>query len=169
MHVSYISGITKFDLLGEFGRLDWLGNFRVVILYNLVFEISTAFCLVNKFTASVRNALYEQVHVPTVQFFRRLRPKAKASVWVFGYLKDGKRNKDLLRFKGDFRSITCNFRGWTVWVTQVWPHLSSWLLETKHCAVVVSINWIPRLKSVVHGDVKKEAESIINGNILITV
>ncbi|CAH3171371.1 unnamed protein product [Porites evermanni] len=73
-------GITKFDLLGEFGRLDWLGNFRVVILYNLVFEVSTAFCLVNKFTASVRNALYEQVHVPMVQFFRRLRPKAKASV-----------------------------------------------------------------------------------------
>ncbi|KAL9967979.1 hypothetical protein ACROYT_G026301 [Oculina patagonica] len=73
-------GITKFDLMGEFSRLDWLGNFRVVILYNLVFEVSTAFCLVNKFTASVRNALYEQVHVPTVQFFRRLRPKAKASV-----------------------------------------------------------------------------------------
>ncbi len=76
----FISGITKFDLMGEFSRLDWLGNFRVVILYNLVFEVSTAFCLVNKFTASVRNALYEQVHVPTVQFFRRLRPKAKASV-----------------------------------------------------------------------------------------
>lgn len=73
-------GITKFDLMGEFGRLDWLGNFRVVILYNLVFEVSTAFCLVNKFTASVRNALYEQVHVPTVQFFRRFKPKAKASV-----------------------------------------------------------------------------------------
>ncbi|XP_020606357.1 protein LMBR1L-like [Orbicella faveolata] len=72
-------GITKFDLMGEFGRLDWLGNFRVVILYNLVFEVSTAFCLVNKFTASVRNALYEQVHVPTVQFFRRFKPKAKAS------------------------------------------------------------------------------------------
>ena len=59
-----ISGITKFDLMGEFGRLDWLGNFRVVILYNLVFEVSTAFCLVNKFTASVRHALYEQVHFP---------------------------------------------------------------------------------------------------------
>lgn len=73
-------GITKFDLMGEFGRLDWLGNFRVVILYNLVFEVSTAFCLVNKFTASVRNALYEQVQVPTVQFFRRFHPKAKASV-----------------------------------------------------------------------------------------
>ena len=67
--------------MGEFGRLDWLGNFRVVILYNLVFEVSTAFCLVNKFTASVRNALYEQVHVPTVQFFRRFRPKIKASAW----------------------------------------------------------------------------------------
>ena len=42
-------------------------------------------------------------------------------------------------------------------------------IVTKHCAVFVSINWIPRLKSVVHGDIKKEAESIINGNILITV
>ena len=78
--VFHISGITKFDLLGEFGRLDWLGNFRVVILYKLVFEVSTAFCLVNKFTASVRNAFYEQVHVPTVQFFRRFKPKAKASM-----------------------------------------------------------------------------------------
>ena len=80
MHVSFISEIIKFDLSGEFGPLDLLGNFRVVILYNLVFEVSTAFCLVNKFTASVRNALYEQVHVPTMQFLRRLRPKAKASV-----------------------------------------------------------------------------------------
>ena len=110
MHVSYISGITKFDLLGEFGRLDWLGNFRVVILYNLVFEVSTAFCLVNKFTAFVRSALYEQVHVPTMQFLRRLRPKAKASVRMFGYLKDSKRSKDLLRCKGGFRSIRHNFK-----------------------------------------------------------
>ena len=169
MHVSYISGITKFDLLGEFGRLDWLGNFRVVILYNLVFEVSTAFCLVNKFTVSVRNALYEQVHVPTMQFLRRLRPKAKASVWMFGYLKDSKRSKDVLRCKGGFRSIRRNFKGWAVRVTRMWPQFSSWLLETKRCAVFVSINWIPRFKLVVHGDIKKEAESIISGNILIAV
>lgn len=73
-------GITKFDLMGEFGRLDWLGNFRVVILYNLLFEVLTAFCLVNKFTASVRKALYEQVHAPAMLVFRRFKPKVKASL-----------------------------------------------------------------------------------------
>lgn len=73
-------GITKFDLMGEFARLDWLGNFRVVILYNLLFEVLTAFCLVNKFTASVRKALYEQVQSLTMPLLRRFKPKVKASV-----------------------------------------------------------------------------------------
>lgn len=70
--------------MGEFGRLDWLGNFRVVILYNLLFEVLTAFCLVNKFTASVRKALYEQVHAPAMLVFRRFKPKVKASLWKHG-------------------------------------------------------------------------------------
>lgn len=30
-------GITNFDLLADFGRVEWLGNFYVVLLYNLVF------------------------------------------------------------------------------------------------------------------------------------
>lgn len=51
-------GVTSFNLMGEFGRLDWLGNFELVLFYNLFFEASTSFCLVNKFTKSVRNALY---------------------------------------------------------------------------------------------------------------
>lgn len=70
-------GITKFDLIGEFARLDWLDDFRVVILYNFLFEVSTAFCLVSKFTASVRKALYEQVESLTMPLLRRFKPKHK--------------------------------------------------------------------------------------------
>ncbi|XP_074624003.1 limb region 1 protein homolog isoform X2 [Acropora palmata] len=70
-------GITKFDLIGEFARLDWLDDFRVVILYNFLFEVSTAFCLVSKFTASVRKALYEQVESLTMPVLRRFKPKQK--------------------------------------------------------------------------------------------
>lgn len=50
-------GITNFDLLGDFGAIEWLGNFQIVLLYNLVFGTTTALCLVNKFTAPVRREL----------------------------------------------------------------------------------------------------------------
>ena len=30
-------GITNFDLLGDFGQIEWLGNFLIVLLYNVVF------------------------------------------------------------------------------------------------------------------------------------
>ena len=53
-------GITNFDLLGDFGRIEWLGNFRIVLLYNLVFAASATLCLVNKFTATVRRELYNR-------------------------------------------------------------------------------------------------------------
>ena len=62
--------------MGEFGNLDWLGSFYVVIFYNVWFEVATAFCLVNKFTASVRQALLEQVRLPTLLFQQRLRLKS---------------------------------------------------------------------------------------------
>jgi hypothetical protein len=65
--------------MGEFGRIDWLGNFRLVIFYNVWFEVATAFCLVNKFTAAVRNALFEQVSLPALLFSRRIRSKSKVS------------------------------------------------------------------------------------------
>ncbi|KAK3702877.1 hypothetical protein QZH41_014143 [Actinostola sp. cb2023] len=73
-------GITNFDLMGEFGRIDWLGNFRVVIFYNVWFEVATAFCLFSKFTATVRNALFEQVTLPAWLFSRKLRDKVKVSL-----------------------------------------------------------------------------------------
>ncbi|PSN43707.1 Protein Lilipod [Blattella germanica] len=56
--LSRILGITNFDLLGDFGRIEWLGNFKIVLLYNLVFAATAALCLANKFTATVRRELY---------------------------------------------------------------------------------------------------------------
>lgn len=29
--------MTNFDLLGDFGRIEWLGNFKLVLFYNLIF------------------------------------------------------------------------------------------------------------------------------------
>ncbi|XP_067641684.1 protein Lilipod isoform X2 [Eurosta solidaginis] len=55
--LSRIIGITNFDLLGDFGAIEWLGNFQIVLLYNLIFGTTTALCLANKFTAAVRREL----------------------------------------------------------------------------------------------------------------
>ena len=58
--LSRIVGITNFDLLGDFGRIEWLGSFNIVLIYNLFFASSTAFSLVNKFTEPVRRELLKR-------------------------------------------------------------------------------------------------------------
>lgn len=55
--VCNLTGITRFDLLGDFGRFNWLGNFYIVLSYNLLFAIMTTLCLVRKFTSAVREEL----------------------------------------------------------------------------------------------------------------
>nr|XP_014348576.1 PREDICTED: protein LMBR1L [Latimeria chalumnae] len=50
-------GITNFDLLGDFGRFNWLGNFYIVFLYNMLFAGLTTMCLVKKFTWAVQAEL----------------------------------------------------------------------------------------------------------------
>ncbi|XP_066259171.1 protein Lilipod [Euwallacea similis] len=54
-------GITNFDLLGDFGSVEWLGNFKIVLLYNVLFAIAASLCIVNKFTAKVRRELYARL------------------------------------------------------------------------------------------------------------
>ncbi|XP_035828986.1 protein LMBR1L [Aplysia californica] len=43
-------GITNFDLVGNFGSMDWLGNFYIILSCNMIFAVSTALCLIKKFT-----------------------------------------------------------------------------------------------------------------------
>lgn len=62
-------GITRFDLLGDFGRFNWLGNFYIVLSYNLLFAVGTTLCLVRKFTSAVREELFKalglhKLHLP---------------------------------------------------------------------------------------------------------
>lgn len=58
--LSRIVGITNFDLLGDFGRIEWLGSFNIVLVYNVFFASSTAFSLTNKFTEPVRRELIKR-------------------------------------------------------------------------------------------------------------
>lgn len=53
-------GITNFDLLGEFGRIEWLGNFYVVLFYNCLFAVATALCLTSKITIAVSRELLKR-------------------------------------------------------------------------------------------------------------
>ncbi|XP_048874065.1 limb region 1 homolog-like protein [Brienomyrus brachyistius] len=50
-------GITRFDLLGDFGRYNWLGNFYIVFLYNMLFAGLTSASLINTVTWAVQREL----------------------------------------------------------------------------------------------------------------
>jgi len=67
------TGITNFDLLGNYGRLEWLGNFYLVLSYNLVFAVATVICLTTKFTASVRTALIDGILQSAKHAVRRIQ------------------------------------------------------------------------------------------------
>lgn len=54
---SWFSGITNFDLVGDFGTMDWLGNFYIIFFSNVIFAGATIVCLVNKFTIKVRESI----------------------------------------------------------------------------------------------------------------
>ncbi|XP_040208639.1 limb region 1 protein homolog [Rana temporaria] len=60
-------GITRFDLLGDFGRFNWLGNFYIVVTYNLIFAVVTTLCLVRKFTSAVREELLKAIGLNKLQ------------------------------------------------------------------------------------------------------
>ncbi|KAM3618189.1 uncharacterized protein V6R79_016999 [Siganus canaliculatus] len=50
-------GITRFDLLGDFGRYNWLGNFYIVFLYNMLFASLTSASLITTVTWAVQREL----------------------------------------------------------------------------------------------------------------
>lgn len=69
--LSRILGITNFDLLGHFGNIVWLGNFRIVFTYNIVFAAVTAVVLVNQLTAPVCKEFFSRIQA----FFANLKGK----------------------------------------------------------------------------------------------
>ena len=51
--LSFFLGITNFNLIGQFGSMEWLGNFYIIFSYNVIFAVATALCLVTKFTKTI--------------------------------------------------------------------------------------------------------------------
>ena len=51
-------GITNFDLLGDFGKIEWLGSWFVVLFYNLAFVSFSTFTLARKFTILMHKELF---------------------------------------------------------------------------------------------------------------
>lgn len=57
LFISVVLGITRFDLLGDFGRYNWLGNFYIVFLYNMLFAGLTSASLIKTVTWAVQREL----------------------------------------------------------------------------------------------------------------
>ena len=59
--LSRILGISNFDLLGNYGRIEWLGNFYLVLLYNFVFAAAATLCLGKKVTNSLLLEVWRRI------------------------------------------------------------------------------------------------------------
>ncbi|KAK4320224.1 hypothetical protein Pmani_008915 [Petrolisthes manimaculis] len=73
-------GITNFDLLGDFGKISWLGNFWIVLGYNVLFATAAAWCLVKKFTATIRHEIYIRFKLLAMTLVKRDTFKLPAQV-----------------------------------------------------------------------------------------
>jgi hypothetical protein len=68
---SKILGLTKFDLLGHFGDLNWLSNMNIILVYNFVFTIATGMFFFTKITNTIRSELYNRVSFLTSNLLLR--------------------------------------------------------------------------------------------------
>uniref|UniRef100_A0A452HWK3 Uncharacterized protein n=1 Tax=Gopherus agassizii TaxID=38772 RepID=A0A452HWK3_9SAUR len=80
-------GITRFDLLGDFGRFNWLGNFYIVLSYNLLFAIMTTLCLVRKFTSAVREELFKALGLDKLHLSNNARDSETTKPSANGHQK----------------------------------------------------------------------------------
>jgi len=79
--LSKILGITNFDLLGSFGSARWLGNLRIVLLYNAIFAVSAAACLLTRLTRSVIEAAKRRVAL-AIRVLLPLDRMVAAASWI---------------------------------------------------------------------------------------
>jgi len=56
-----VLGITNFDLLGNFGRIRWLGNYFIIFAVNFSFGGAAAVCLFNKVTHRVQVEIWRRL------------------------------------------------------------------------------------------------------------
>nr|CAD2169109.1 unnamed protein product [Meloidogyne enterolobii] len=55
-------GITTFDLLSGYGRINWISNLSLVLSYNILFAGASIYCIIYKFTGPVRRELIRRVY-----------------------------------------------------------------------------------------------------------
>lgn len=55
-----LTGITNFDLLGDFGEIEWLGSFTFVLLYNVSPIYLIPFLLITEMFHLTQNRLFLQ-------------------------------------------------------------------------------------------------------------
>jgi len=78
--LSRILGITNFDLLGNYGKIEWLGNFYIVLLYNIIFSVTSTLCLVTKVTRAIRQELVSR-YVRIFFSIQQHQLMVKNSIW----------------------------------------------------------------------------------------
>nr|KAG5695077.1 hypothetical protein BaRGS_032570 [Batillaria attramentaria]KAG5707139.1 hypothetical protein BaRGS_011850 [Batillaria attramentaria] len=89
--VSKMLGITNFDLIGNFGSMDWLGNFYLILTINIVFAAATALSLVTKFTAAVRQEIYLRLKAAIIYSDKKSQtPAATTTSGTNGAVKEEK-------------------------------------------------------------------------------
>ncbi len=55
--IMVFTGITNFDLLGNFSEVKWLGNFYLVVLCNVAFASFASLALFDKVTVRARQEI----------------------------------------------------------------------------------------------------------------
>ena len=85
-----VAGITNFDLLGNFGRLQWLGNLHIILTYNFVFAIATLVCIVTKFTAAMRATIL--AHFGEVYMHGRMKLRRRSNLLSAMFIERNKKD-----------------------------------------------------------------------------
>lgn len=76
-------GITRFDLLGDYGRYNWLGNFYIVFLYNMMFAGLTSASLIKTVTWAVQRELIRAFGQSSCNFYFVKHGESTLYAYVF--------------------------------------------------------------------------------------
>lgn len=144
-------GITRFDLLGDFGRFNWLGNFYIVLSYNLLFAIVTTLCLVRKFTSAVREELFKALGLHKLHLSNTTRDSETSKASANGHHKalwDMQQHSAIKR-SGTPTLLTClsvrNDSHWPCFTFRAWTwqcHFFHKLLRTWLPQALFSFNFV---------------------------
>jgi len=74
-----VLGITNFDLLGNFGRIRWLGNYFIIFGVNILFGGAAAVCLFNKVTHRAQVEIWRRLSTFLLSVTQNLQEKM--AVW----------------------------------------------------------------------------------------